>query len=132
MLIHINTIHVQTCQVDKSPERFNIFLPSISVFLRCDSYSLPRSNPAGWGRVCSTILYSTLQYCTFHLTILHKTVQYCTLLYGTYCITLYNTVKYCTVLSTTVSNQSLQRVSTMPQSTLDKSSRQYNLFSYHT
>ena len=32
----------------------------------------------------------------------------------------------------TVSNQSLQWVSAMPQSTLDKSSRQYNLFGDHT
>ena len=32
----------------------------------------------------------------------------------------------------TGSNQSLQQVSAMPQRTLDKSSRQYNLFGYHT
>ena len=39
-----------------------------------------------------------------------------------------------TVQYSTVSNQSLKRVSSMPQSTLrlDKSSRQYNLFGYHT
>ena len=32
----------------------------------------------------------------------------------------------------TVSNQSLQRIPSLPQSTLVKSSRQYNLFGYHT
>ena len=41
---------------------------------------------------------------------------------------------FCAVLfyCPTVNYQSLKRVSTMPQSTLDKSSRQHNLFGYHT
>ena len=41
-------------------------------------------------------------------------------------------LQYITVQNSTVSNQSLQRVSATPQSTLDKSSCQYNLFGYHT
>ena len=59
-----------------------------------------------------------------HLVLQGVAVQYCTIKY--------NTVPYSIVQYSTVNYQSQQRVSTMPQRTLDKSSRQHNLFGYHT
>ena len=83
------------------------------------------------------VLYPTTCTCTQDCNVLHlicpllsSTLTYLYTLYSTffYCFTLRRNYVYCTVLYCTVSNQSLQRVSSMPQSTLDKSSHQYNLF----
>ena len=64
------------------------------------------------------------------VTLLHCTTLLCVALH--YTILYYTAPRYSVVQCTTVSNQSLQQVSAMPQSTLDKSSHQYNLFGYHT
>ena len=61
----------------------------------------------------------------FFLKFSHKTNKLTNKLGSWYCLLF-------TVIYIPVNYQSIQRLSTMPQSTLDKSSRQHTLFGYHT
>ena len=72
----------------------------------------------------SSLFPTTHVVCTELISIWYWTHLMCTPLYCTEYLPVHN--QLC------VSNQSLQRVSAMPHSTLDKSSRQHNLLGYHT